>query len=63
MKKLCFLSRYSLIAVMKDRIYLVNSWPFLVRYGNLFVSSSFNIALYMYINVVSSIIYIVNLHS
>ena len=27
-----FLPRYSIIAVMKDRIYLVNSWPFLVRY-------------------------------
>ena len=40
MKKFCFpLDRYSLIAVMKDRIYLVNSWPFLVRYSDLCVSS------------------------
>ena len=42
MKYLTF--RYSIIAVMKDRIYLVNSWPFLVRYLTIILLSLFIIS-------------------
>lgn len=44
MRIICVASRYSLIAVMKDRIYLVNSWPFLVRYSNHVLRVALNVS-------------------